>query len=188
MSKEVCVFLADGFEEVEGLTVVDILRRAGASVTTVSVTEDYTIHGAHGIDVIADQVFSGMDCEEADMIVLPGGMPGTLSLAGHEGLGELLARFDEQNRYIAAICAAPSILGKYGMLEGKRATSHPSKEKELSGAEVVHEPVVTAGNIITSRGMGTAIDFSLELVRILFGETQAEEISEAIVHRPSAQK
>lgn len=182
MEKNVCVFLADGFEEVEGLTVVDLLRRAGAMVTTVSMTEDYTVHGAHGIDVIADQIFADTDFEETDMLVLPGGMPGTLSLAKHEGLGELLAEFDEKNKYIAAICAAPSILGKYGMLEGKKATSHPSKENELPGAFVVHEPVVNAGNIITSRGVGTAIEFSLELVRILFDSAQAEEISRAIVY------
>ena len=128
-------------------------------VTTVSVTEDYTVRGAHGIDVIADQVFSDTDFEYTDMLVLPGGMPGTLSFSEHEGWGELLA--DQKNRYIAAICAAPSILGKYGMLEGRKATSHPSKEKELPGAFVVREPVVTSGNIITSR-VGTAIEFSLE--------------------------
>lgn len=182
MGKNVCVFLADGFEEVEALTVVDILRRSGAMVTTVSVTEDYTVRGAHGIDVIADQVFSDTDFEYTDMLVLPGGMPGTLSLSEHEGLGELLAEFDQKNRYIAAICAAPSILGKYGMLEGRKATSHPSKEKELPGAFVVREPVVTSGNIITSRGVGTAIEFSLELVKILFDSAEAEEISKAIVY------
>lgn len=185
MNKKVYVFLADGFEEVEGLTAVDILRRAGAQVTTVSVTGVKTIHGAHGIDVNADQLFEETDFEEADMLVLPGGMPGTVSLAEHTGLGEVLAEFDEKNKFIAAICAAPSILGKYGMLEGRKATSHPSKEKELPGAVVVHEPVVTAGNIITSRGMGTSIDFSLELVRVLLDETAAEEVRQAIVYTPS---
>ena len=118
--KKVSVFLADGFEEIEGLTVVDLLRRAGVAVTTVSITGEYTIHGAHGIDVQADQLFEEMNYDGQDMLVLPGGMPGTLNLSAHDGLKELLNKFYAEKKYLAAICAAPSVFGKYGFLKGGR--------------------------------------------------------------------
>ena len=118
MEKQVCVFLADGFEEIEGLTVVDLLRRAGVHVTTVSITGEYMIHGAHGIDVQADKLFDEVAYTKQDMVVLPGGMPGTLHLGEHEGVKQVLEQFCREKKYIAAICAAPSVLGKYGMLKG----------------------------------------------------------------------
>ena len=119
MKKQICVFLANGFEEIEGLTVVDLLRRAGVEVTTVSITDDKLIHGAHGIDVLADKLFDEVDYEEMDMVVLPGGMPGTLNLGAHEGVKEVLGKFYAAKKYIAAICASPSVLGKYEMLKGR---------------------------------------------------------------------
>ena len=119
MKKQVCVFLADGFEEIEGLTVVDLLRRAGIEVTTVSITDSKTIHGAHGIDVLADKLFEEVNYEEQDMLVLPGGMPGTLNLGAHQGVKEELAKAFAEGKYLAAICAAPSVLGKYKFLDCK---------------------------------------------------------------------
>lgn len=182
MKKHICVFLADGFEEIEGLTVVDLLRRAGVSVTTVSVTGEYTIHGAHGIDVQADKLFDDMDYEQQDMLVLPGGMPGTRHLEGHEGLKELLNQFYNREKYIAAICAAPSVLGKCGFLKGRKATSYPGFEDVLEGAEYVEEAVVVSDFVITSRGMGTAIPFSLALIEQLIGSEKAEEIGKSIIY------
>ena len=179
--KQISVFLADGFEEIEGLTVVDILRRAGLRVDTVSITGERTIRGSHQIDVQADCLFEEMDFSETDMLVLPGGMPGTRNLMNHKGLQELLRAYHEKGRYIAAICAAPSVFGRFGFLKGRRACCYPSFEEKLEGAEVVQEPVSVDGHIITSRGMGTAIPFALKLTALLCGEEKADEISRSIL-------
>lgn len=183
MTKKVSVFLADGFEEIEGLTVVDLLRRAGVEVTTVSITEKLTIHGAHKIDVQADKMFDEVNYQEEDMVVLPGGMPGTLNLGAHAGVKEVLEQFYEAKKYIGAICAAPSVLGKYGMLDGRKATSYPGFEEQLKGAEYTTEPVAVSDFVITSRGLGTAIDFALALIEVLVGEEKAKEISHSIIYR-----
>ncbi len=183
MTKRVSVFLADGFEEIEGLTVVDLLRRAGVEVTTISITDDYTIHGAHKIDVQADKLFHEVEYTGEDMVVLPGGMPGTLNLGAHEGVKRVLEQFYAERKYIGAICAAPSVLGKYGMLEGRKATSYPGFEEELKGAEYVTESVAVSDFVITSRGLGTAIDFSLALIEKLVGAEKAEQISHSIMYR-----
>ena len=181
MSK-VCVFLADGFEEIEGLTVVDILRRAGIETEMVSVMGTKEIRGAHGIMVKADSLFEEADAAGADMLVLPGGMPGTLNLKSHEGLRELLVSFDRQEKMIAAICAAPSILSELGMLKGRNACAYPSFEEELDCEKVLQEPVVTDGHITTGRGMGAAIPFGLRLTSLLSGQEKAEEIRVSIVY------
>lgn len=183
MKKNVYVFLADGFEEIEGLTVVDLLRRANAEVTTVSIMKEKVICGSHGIRVIADALFEEVDFEAADMLVLPGGLPGTTYLGEHEGLLTLLKKFDQEQRYIAAICAAPRIFGRLGFLEGRRAISYPAMEPELRGASIVREPVVVDGHVITSRGMGTAIDFALKMIEILFGKAEALKQRESIVYQ-----
>lgn len=179
--KQVSVFLADGFEEIEGLTVVDILRRAGVHVDTVSISESLTIHGAHQIDVKADRLFEEMDFSDTDMLVLPGGMPGTLHLQAHKGLQNLLKAFDEEKKYVAAICAAPSVLGGLGILDGRKACCYPSFEEKLGTSEVVFEQVAEDGHVITSRGMGTAIPFALKLTTVLCGEVKAEEVKKAIL-------
>jgi 4-methyl-5(b-hydroxyethyl)-thiazole monophosphate biosynthesis len=183
MVKQVCVFLADGFEEIEGLTVVDLLRRAGVEVTTVSITESKTIHGAHGIDVQADKMFDEVEYLGQDMLVLPGGMPGTIHLGEHKGLEELLRKFDTDKKYIAAICAAPSVFGKYGFLKGKKATSYPGFEKDLEGAELVFDSVAVSDHVITSRGMGCAMDFSLAIISKLCGEAEADKLAKAIIYQ-----
>lgn len=179
---EVKVFLADGFEEIEGLTVVDLLRRAGIDVKTVSIMERSEIHGAHGIDVKADEVFGDADFSDAEMLVLPGGMPGTLYLKEHKGLQALLKKANAEGKKLAAICAAPTVLGGMKLLEGKRAVCYPSMEDGLTGAEVLYDHVVTDGNITTSRGLGTAIDFALRLIAVLRGQELADRIGEQIVY------
>lgn len=180
--KQVIVFLTNGFEEIEGLTVVDLLRRAGVDVTTVSLTGGYGVCGAHGINVQADKLYEEMKFEGQDMLVLPGGMPGTRHFASHTGLAALLKRFYKEKKYLAAICAAPSVLGKYGLLRGRKATSYPGFEEQLEGAEYVTDEVVVDEFIITSRGMGTAIPFSLALIRELIGDEKAEEIGKSIIY------
>lgn len=180
--KKVCVFLADGFEEIEGLTVVDILRRAGVETETVSVMGRKQINGAHGIIVEADKVFEEADIAGADMLVMPGGMPGTLNLKAHEGLRKQILSFNSRGKYLAAICAAPTVLSELGLLKEKKACAYPSFEEELDCGEVLKVPTVTDGNITTGRGMGAAIPFALRLTAILCGDEKAEEIRKSVVY------
>ena len=180
--KKVSVMLADGFEEVEALTAVDLLRRAKIYVDTVSITDDFTVHGAHGINVQTEDLFDEVDFSETDMIVLPGGMPGTTNLKEHEGLKKVLLSFAEEEKYIGAICAAPTVLDEIGILQGKRATCYPGVESQIKDAILTRTPVMRDGNIITGQGVGTAIDFALKLVEVLAGEEKAKEIAEAIVY------
>lgn len=172
----VYMHLAEGFEEIEALTVVDILRRADIDVQTVSMTGSELVEGAHKIPVIADILFEEADYSSANMIVLPGGMPGTLNLEKHKGLKEEMLKFHKNGKWLAAICAAPSIFGKLGILKGKLATCFPGFERYLEGANYSKDPVVVDGKIITSRGPGTALYFALELVKILKNTELAEKI------------
>ena len=179
------VFLADGFEEIEGLTVVDILRRAGVCVETVSASSKLEVCGAHQIRVKADVVFEEADFSQTDLLVLPGGMPGTVNLNAHEGLKKLLLKYDKEEKYVSAICAAPSVLGGLGILKGRRACCYPSFEEKLTGAVVCYDEVAKDGHVVTSRGMGTAIPFALSLTALLCGEDKAEEIKNSILYRIS---
>ena len=181
MDRKAGIFLADGFEEIEGLTVVDILRRAKISISMISINGKKSVEGAHGIVVATDQDIAECELDELDMLVLPGGMPGTLSLAGCRKLTEALQKADQEKKGIAAICAAPSILGELGLLKGRKAVCYPGFEKKLEGAEVLEEPVVTDGHITTSRGMGTAIAFALELTKRMKGAGDAEQIGASII-------
>lgn len=180
--KKVCVFLADGLEEIEGLTVVDILRRANVEVSMVSIMATRQIQGAHGIRITADKTFEEADFSETDMLVLPGGLPGTTHLKEHEGLRKLLLEFDRERKQIAAICAAPSVLGGLGLLRGRKACCYPSFEEKLDAGEVVYDPVVTDGHITTGRGMGVAIPFALRLTELLCGEETEEKIRKSILY------
>ncbi|NLP46024.1 MAG: DJ-1/PfpI family protein [Epulopiscium sp.] len=179
--KQAHVYLADGFEEVEALTVVDILRRAGVEVITVSMMDALTVKGTHDIMIQADKQFHEVAQQEVDLLVLPGGMPGTTYLEKHKGLEQKLKRAMDKNLYIGAICAAPSILGKLNFLVNKKATCYPGFESSLQGAQVVTQSVVQDGNIITSRGVGTALDFSLQLVKILISAEKMKELKEEII-------
>lgn len=181
--KKIYVFLADGFEEIEGLTVVDILRRGNVETITVSVNAGSTIHGSHGITLEADTVFEDCSFDDAGWLVLPGGMPGTLHLKEHEGLRELLLKAGENGTGLAAICAAPSVLGELGLLKGLRAACHPGFEEKLEGAAVEFEDVVCEDRVITSRGMGTAIPFALSLLKRMAGKDAAEKVAEGIIYK-----
>lgn len=180
----VYVHLADGFEEIEALTVVDVLRRANIAVKTVSITGDKTVRGAHDIMVAADLLFEEADFDKCEMIILPGGMPGTANLAKHEGLAEQLNAFAQSDKWLAAICAAPSVLGRMSLLKGKRVTSYPGYESQLIGAVYSEERVVRDRKIITSRGPGTAMEFSLELVKLLKNEQTAAALRNAMITLP----
>ncbi len=182
--KKTGVFLAEGFEEIEGLTVVDILRRAGIDVVTISVMGQKEVCGSHKITVLADALFEEVNFEEYEGIVLPGGMPGTTNLGGHSGVNRIIKSFAEQGKLVAAICAAPSVLGQAGILEGKKAACYPGFEDKLTGAEVTFAEVAEDGNVITSRGMGTAIPFGLRLTAYFTTEQKAKELAEAIIYSP----
>lgn len=173
----VYVHLAEGFEEIEALTVVDILRRAQIDVQTVAVGGQKLVEGAHGITVQADILQEEADYSAAEMLVLPGGMPGTTNLMNNEALGREIQNYVQIGRWVAAICAAPMVLGHLGVLEGRQAMIYPGMEAHLIGAVPVHEQkVVRDGRIITSKAPGTAMDFALELVDAMKGRTTAEEI------------
>ena len=181
MSK-VYVFLADGFEEIEGLTVVDLLRRAKIETEMVSVMETKQVKGSHGIEVSADSMFADNDYTDAQLLVLPGGMPGTLNLGSHEGLCELLKKHYGEEKKIAAICAAPSVFGQLGFLNGRVATCYPGFESRLEGAIVCAAKVAVDDNVTTAKGMGAAIDFSLKLIEQLVNKETADKISEGIIY------
>ncbi len=180
MSK-VYVFLADGFEEVEGLTAVDLLRRAQIETEMVSITGKLEVTGSHGIQIKADCLFEEIEPQEAAMYVLPGGMPGTLHLGAHKGLAALLQSAESEGKKVAAICAAPSVLGGLGLLKGKTAVCYPGFEDKLEGARIGEKPAEISGNVTTSRGVGTAIPFALALVAQLKDQKTADEIAKSIV-------
>lgn len=176
------VFFGTGFEEIEGLTTVDLLRRAGIDTVTVSVMEELTVTGSHKIPVVMDQQITEVDFSELEMLVLPGGMPGTRNLEACEVLMQQVDEFVKAGKAVCAICAAPSILGHRGHLQGKRAIAYPGFEDQLTGATLVYEPAVQDGNIITGRGMGGSIDFALKIVAYLTDEETAASLAEKIVY------
>ncbi len=181
MSK-VGVFFGTGYEEIEGLTTVDLLRRVGVETETVSVMAVRTVTGSHGLPVVMDKMIEEVNFDELDMIVLPGGMPGTRQLEACELLMEQVDKFVAEGKAVCAICAAPSILGHRGHLQGKKAIAYPGFEDQLTGAEIVYEPAVRDGNIITGRGMGASIDFALEIVAYMTDEETASALGEKIVY------
>ncbi len=181
--EKVYVFIAEGFEEIEGLTVVDILRRAGIETVMVSVSGELQVTGSHGIRVMTDILFDEKALQDGTYYVLPGGMPGTLHLGEHEGLCRLLKEAKQQGKKLAAICAAPTVLGQLGLLEGEKAVCYPGREDCLTGAEVLYDETVVSGNVTTSRGMGTAIPFALCLLAQMQGKEAADKMGTGIVFR-----
>lgn len=173
-------FLAEGFEEVEALTAVDMIRRAGLELKTVGVGDKY-ICGAHGIKVECDCTQDEILLDNnLDAVVLPGGMPGTLNLEKSRTVQSAIDYAAQNSKLICAICAAPLILGHKGLLAGKEAIAYPGFEKELTGATLSEKYVVCDGNIITAKGAGVAVEFSLEIVAYLSGWEKSEEIRKAI--------
>lgn len=177
------VFLADGFETVEALAVVDILRRAGVDTVTVGVSQKNEIISAQKITMKADKMLADGEYTDGDIVFLPGGMPGTKNLEADKKVLDIVKKQYESGKIVTAICAAPSVLGHMGILQGKKATCYPGFEKDLYGAEVLEQRVVEDGSIITSRGMGTAIDLGLALVKRVCGSDESEKIAAGIQYR-----
>ncbi len=178
----VYILLAEGFEEVEALTPVDLLRRAGIETKLVGVTGE-TVCGARGISVVTDLGMDEIDLSSADMLVLPGGMPGTTNLYADNRVTDAVRTMADADKYVAAICAAPSIiLGGMGLLEGRKATCYPGMEDGMNGAEAVKTTCVTDGKFITSCGVGGALDFACALITALAGREKADEIASSVVY------
>lgn len=170
------IFLAEGFEEIEAITVIDVLRRAQVDIKAVSVSDKLAVTGAHKITIIADVLYEEIDFTDIDMLILPGGMPGTTNLASHQRLMQSISQHAKSDRWACAICAAPSILGELGILRGKSAVCYPGYETSLLGADVKFDSVVHDGKVVTARGPGTSIQFALRLVEVLKGSELSEKI------------
>ena len=181
--KKVGIFMADGCEEIEGLTVVDIVRRAKLEMTTISITDKKEVTSSHNVTFLTDALASEVDFDGFDAIVLPGGMPGTLNLGASDMVNKVIKKFAGEGKIVAAICAAPTAFGAFGIVKDKKATCYPGMEAGLHCAEVLYDSVVTDGKVITSRGMGTAIDFGLKLVEILTDQDTSEKLAAAIVYK-----
>lgn len=179
--KKIILFLADGFEEIEALTVVDVLRRAGIECDTVSISEDLKVNGAHNIKVIADMKARDI-ASMYDGIILPGGMPGTRNLQNNTYVLEMIKEYNEKGKLIGAICAAPIVLASAGIIKGKNLTSYPGFEEDLKEAYYSQDIVVKDGNIITSRGAGTAFDFAAAIMDYLGYEKQGKELRASMIY------
>ncbi len=169
---ETFIFLTTGFEEVEALVTVDVLRRGGVDLKTVSLTSGKTVVGGHQIPVVADCMFDEVDFANAEMLILPGG---TVKINEHNGLKKEVLAFAAKGKLLAAICAAPIVFGELGLLRGKKATCYPGYENYLDGAEITYAPVTVDGNMITGRAAGFTFDFALELLARLKGQNVADE-------------
>ncbi len=176
------IFLADGFEEIEALTVVDLLRRAGIEIVTASIMGRKSVTGSHKITVEADVLLDDVDFDSTDMIILPGGMPGTTNLGACEPLKEKIQDFYNNKKMLAAICAAPTVYGKMELLDGVKACCYPGCEVDLKGALVQTSQVTRDGIFITSRGMGTAIPFGLAIIEHFQGRDAASDMAKKIVY------
>lgn len=181
--KKIGIFMADGCEEIEGLTVVDIVRRAKMEIVMISITGKREVTSSHQVTFLTDALAAEADYDTLDGIVLPGGMPGTLNLQADETVNKVIRQFAAEGKLVCAICAAPSVLGAADILEGKWATCHPGFEEKLTGAKVEEKEVVVDGNVITSRGMGTAIPFALEIVRYFADDETVEQVRKGLVYR-----
>lgn len=185
----VYVFLADGFEDIEALAPIDILRRGEVEVTTVSITGSDYVESAHGVRMKADAKFEDIaNFDDADLLLLPGGMPGATNLARHDGVCAALTEQNEKGKYIGAICAAPMVLGKLGIVDGKRATCYPGFEKYLTGAEYTAELYTIDGNIITGRGPAASLPYGYALLSLFAGRDDVKAIEEGMIYTQLMQK
>ena len=173
------IFLTTGFEEIEAIATIDVLRRAGLNVVTVSVESSRQVEGSHGVVVTADTLLEANDYSDSSILILPGG---TVRLGEFDFLNKLLVSQNNAGKPIAAICAAPSLLGRLGILEGKEeATCYPGFEGYLQGAKVVDKRVAVGGNVITGRGPGCTVEFALKIVEVLLGQAKRQEVAEALI-------
>lgn len=176
----VAVYFATGYEEVEALAVVDVLRRGNVEVSMVGVNSK-TVVSARGISVNMDTTLDELNHDEIDMMVLPGGVPGIINLEASEKLMSELKSFKQKGKWLAAICAAPSILGKQGLLVGEKATCYPNYESKLIGCEHIDEKVVVSGKIVTGKGAGVAIDFGLKILEVLESKEVANQVRQSMI-------
>lgn len=176
------VLLADGFEETEAITLIDLLRRAGYQVQTVSINNSLEVKGAHAITIIADLLLDNENFSDIDMLVLPGGVPGVPNLAKNEKVISTIKSLYSKNKYIAAICAAPYLLEIADVIKGKMVTLYPGWRDKITSAKLSDEKVVVFDKIITSQGVGTAIDMGLKIIEILSGKDASLKMKEAIVY------
>lgn len=175
-------FLANGFEDIEALIPLDVLRRGGVDVKTVSITGGESVESAHGVTVKADMVIEDADFSDADLLLLPGGMPGAANLNGHDVLKKAIVRQNAQGKMIAAICAAPMVFGGLGLLSGRRATCYPGFEPYLEGAEYTRELCTVDGNIITGEGPAAAFPFAYTLLAALTDEKTAKDVAGGMMY------
>ncbi len=175
------IFLAPGFEEIEAVTVIDILRRADIIIRMVSITNNRTVTGAHDIEITADTTISNVKNTINDILILPGGMPGSTNLAENEELASIIKLHYEKGKWLAAICAAPLVYGRMGLLEDEKATCYPSFEPELAGAMISENTVVKSGQFITGKGPGVTMDFALKIIEELKGKATAEQIAHDLI-------
>lgn len=180
--KKAYVFMANGFEDIEAIGTIDILRRGGVGVTTVSITGNNIVESAHGIKIEADIMIENADFSDADALVLPGGLPGATNLNDHEGVGKALLAQAEKGKIVAAICAAPLVLGGLGLVNGKRATCYPGFEQYLEGAEYTHELCTVDGNVTTGEGPGATFDFAYALLKQLVGGETVAQLQEGMMY------
>jgi protein deglycase len=173
---QIYLFLAEGFEEIEAIAPIDIFRRAGLIVTTVSICNEKAVTGAHGITVLADSIFDETNFVEDSLLFLPGGLPGTTNLDNHSGLKSLIKLHSDKGNKMAAICAAPSVFGKMGLLVDKEAICYPGFENQLQKATLSTSDTIRSGNIFTAKAAGSAMDFALMIVSDLKGKEMAESI------------
>ena len=178
----IAILLADGFEEIEALTPLDVLRRAGLDAKTVGVTSKIAV-GSHGIPVVCDLLADEVNTDEVSAVIFPGGMPGSLNLDASSFSDKIIEAVNKKGGIIAAICAAPLVLGRRGLLNGKKATCYPGFEKELKGAIYTAESVTVDANIVTGRAMGVALEFSLVLTEMIKGFDEARKISEGVYEK-----
>lgn len=177
-------FLADGFEEVEALAPVDILRRGGVEAVTVSLNDTPVVESAHGVKIVADMVFTSTDSfADADMLLLPGGLPGATNLRDHEGVRQALLAQADKGRRIGAICAAPLVLGSLGLLKGRKATCYPGFEKYMTGADYTAELFTEDGNIITGEGPAATLPYAYQILSYFAGREKADEVAEGMMYK-----
>jgi 4-methyl-5(b-hydroxyethyl)-thiazole monophosphate biosynthesis len=179
--KKAVLFLATGFEETEAVGTIDVLRRGGIETSVVSITGAREVTGAHGLGVVADALFGETDFSAIDALILPGGMPGSSNLNACEPLKQLLVNHHDEGKLVAAICAAPLVLGGLGLVNGRKATCYPGFEPQLTGAILTDKAAVTDGNIITGKGPGLVFHFALSIVAYLQGQTVADEVSAGLL-------
>lgn len=182
MRKKIVVFLAEGFEEIESVCVIDILRRAGIEVVTAGISPN-PILGSRRIQVLADKSIDEVSSEDFHMVVLPGGLPGVTNLEKDDRVIRFLKEMNAKEKYIAAICAAPKVLQKAGMTQGKKITSHPSLSDQFPESHYLEDRLVVDGRLITSRSPGTALEFAFQLVEILAGDEMAGEVNQGVLAR-----